>query len=46
MGKLKLLCGVMTLLALGMGLPTAPAQDTLKVAADQRGNWDTTIAEK
>jgi hypothetical protein len=29
-----------------MGLPTAQAQDTLKFAADQRGNWDTTIVEK
>ncbi len=46
MVKLKLFCGAMTLLALGMGLPTAQAQDTHKVAAGQRGNWDTTIAEK
>jgi hypothetical protein len=46
MGKLKLSCGAMTLLALGMGLATTQAQDTLKVAAGQRGNWDTTIAEK
>jgi NitT/TauT family transport system substrate-binding protein len=45
MGKLKLFCGAMTLLALGISLPTAQAQDTLKIAAGQRGNWDTTIAE-
>jgi hypothetical protein len=36
----------MTLLALGMGLPRAQAQGTLKVAAGQRGNWDTAIAKK
>jgi NitT/TauT family transport system substrate-binding protein len=34
----------LTALALASPLPTQ-AQDTLKVAAGQRGNWDTTIAE-
>ncbi len=37
--------GVLAALALGLGVQTASAQDTLKVAAGQRGNWDTTIAE-
>jgi NitT/TauT family transport system substrate-binding protein len=32
-------------LAVGMTLQGAHAQDKLKVAAGQRGNWDTTIAE-
>ena len=31
--------------ALGAVLQTAHAQDALKLAAGQRGNWDTTIAE-
>ena len=31
--------------ALGMALHSAQAQDTLKIAAGQRGNWDTTVAE-
>jgi NitT/TauT family transport system substrate-binding protein len=31
--------------AFGAALQTAQAQDTLKVAAGQRGNWDTSIAE-
>ncbi len=45
MSKLRLFCGAMTLLALSTSSPMAQAQDTLKVAAGQRGNWDTTIAE-
>ena len=32
-------------LAIGIAAEAAIAQDTLKVAAGQRGNWDTTIAE-
>ena len=32
-------------LALGLAVQTAHAQDTLKVAAGQRGNWDTSISE-
>jgi NitT/TauT family transport system substrate-binding protein len=31
--------------AIGIALQSAQAQDKLKVAAGQRGNWDTTIAE-
>ena len=31
--------------ALGAAFQTAQAQDTLKIAAGQRGNWDTTVAE-
>ncbi|MDQ2942352.1 MAG: ABC transporter substrate-binding protein, partial [Candidatus Dormibacteraeota bacterium] len=45
MSKLRLFCGAMTLWALSTSSPMAQAQDTLKVAAGQRGNWDTTIAE-
>src|SRR5438874_79081 len=43
--------GTMNLLAAFVGcvlaamIQTAQAQDTLKIAAGQRGNWDTTIAE-
>src|SRR5256714_515124 len=43
--NLKLFCAALTLLALGSVLPTAHAQDKLKIAAGQRGNWDTSIAE-
>jgi NitT/TauT family transport system substrate-binding protein len=39
------LCGAFAALVLCAALPVAHAQDTLKVAAGQRGNWDTTIAE-
>ena len=45
MSKLKLFCGAAAMLALAGPLQTAQAQDTLKVAAGQRGNWDTAIAE-
>ena len=45
MSKLKLFCGTVALLAFGTSSPMVQAQDTLKVAAGQRGNWDTTIAE-
>ncbi len=33
------------LLALGTGWQAAQAQDTLKIAAGQRGNWDTSVSE-
>jgi len=36
---------VFATLVLCTAFPIAHAQDTLKVAAGQRGNWDTTIAE-
>jgi NitT/TauT family transport system substrate-binding protein len=39
------LCGAFATLILCAALPVAHAQDTLKVAAGQRGNWDTTIGE-
>ncbi len=45
MGKLRLFCGAVVLLALGTALPMAQAQDTLKIAVGQRGNWDTSVAE-
>ena len=45
MSKLKLFCGTVAFLAFGTSSPMVQAQDTLKVAAGQRGNWDTTIAE-
>jgi NitT/TauT family transport system substrate-binding protein len=45
MGKLRLFCGAAALLALAVASPASRAQDMLKVAAGQRGNWDTTIAE-
>lgn len=32
-------------LAVGAGAPDARAQDTLKLAVGQRGNWDTSVAE-
>jgi NitT/TauT family transport system substrate-binding protein len=39
LGALVLAC------ALALGAGAVHAQDTLKVAAGQRGNWDTTVAE-
>jgi NitT/TauT family transport system substrate-binding protein len=36
---------VLAALAVNVGIQPATAQDLLKVAAGQRGNWDTTIAE-
>jgi NitT/TauT family transport system substrate-binding protein len=45
MTKFRQLCGAFATLVLCAALPIAHAQDTLKVAAGQRGNWDTTIAE-
>jgi len=44
MGKLSRLCGI-ALLVFGTASQSLQAQDTLKVAAGQRGNWDTTVAE-
>ena len=37
--------GVLAALVFSLAVPPANAQDTLKVAAGQRGNWDTTISE-
>src|SRR5436190_22467617 len=45
MEKFKAVSGALAALALGFVLQTAHAQDALKIAAGQRGNWDTSIAE-
>src|SRR5436190_14301422 len=45
MSRFMLFPAALMALALGALLPTAHAQDALKLAAGQRGNWDTTIAE-
>jgi NitT/TauT family transport system substrate-binding protein len=45
MSRRILLTAALIAFALGTAAPPAFAQDTLKVAAGQRGNWDTTIAE-
>ena len=45
MSKSRILGGALLALAIGMPVPFAHAQDALKIAAGQRGNWDTTIAE-
>jgi NitT/TauT family transport system substrate-binding protein len=37
--------GVLAVLALGVAPGAAHAEDALKIAAGQRGNWDTTISE-
>jgi NitT/TauT family transport system substrate-binding protein len=39
------LCVALAAVAFAAALPVAHADDTLKIAAGQRGNWDTTIAE-
>ncbi len=44
MSKFKLARIISAALSIGIAVPAA-AQDTLKIAAGQRGNWDTTIAE-
>ncbi len=38
-------CVVIAALLAALAMPAARAEDTLRVAAGQRGNWDTTIAE-
>jgi NitT/TauT family transport system substrate-binding protein len=45
MNKIKLFLVALTGCGLGVALQAAQAQDTLKIAAGQRGNWDTTVAE-
>jgi NitT/TauT family transport system substrate-binding protein len=45
MSKLEKFCGALALLWLGVFATIVQAQDTFKVAAGQRGNWDTSIAE-
>jgi NitT/TauT family transport system substrate-binding protein len=45
MSKFRALFCALAVLAACTGWQTARAQDKLKLAAGQRGNWDTTIAE-
>src|SRR2546430_9322141 len=44
MSMFRHLCVIVAAVAFAAALP-ASAEDTLKLAAGQRGNWDTTIAE-
>jgi NitT/TauT family transport system substrate-binding protein len=41
----SVLSRALALLALGLATAAAQAQDTLKLAVGQRGNWDTSVAE-
>ncbi|HZI82567.1 MAG TPA: ABC transporter substrate-binding protein [Casimicrobiaceae bacterium] len=45
MNRPHALLGVLAACALALAFQTARAEDTLKIAAGQRGNWDTTVAE-
>jgi NitT/TauT family transport system substrate-binding protein len=45
MRKTERYCVVIAALLAALAMPAAQAEDTLRVAAGQRGNWDTTIAE-
>jgi NitT/TauT family transport system substrate-binding protein len=45
MSKMMQFGGAVAVLVLGLAFETACAQDTLKIAAGQRGNWDTSISE-
>ena len=45
MNRFRLFWSALAALILSAGVEPASAQDTLKIAAGQRGNWDTTIAE-
>jgi len=45
MGRITAVAGVLFACALGFHVPAALAQDTLKIAAGQRGNWDTSVSE-
>ena len=45
MTRLTMLRGAVVALAAAVACGTAAAQETLKVAAGQRGNWDTTISQ-
>ena len=45
MSGFRMFLGAAAALAIIGSAPPVAAQDTLKVAAGQRGNWDTTIAE-
>jgi NitT/TauT family transport system substrate-binding protein len=45
MSKAGPFCSIAVLFAFAASAPIGHAQDTFKVAAGQRGNWDTSIAE-
>ena len=45
MSKRGRFCNAIAAVLIAMTAPAAQAEDTLRVAAGQRGNWDTTIAE-
>jgi len=45
MSKRGRFCAAIAAVLIAMTAPAAQAEDTLRVAAGQRGNWDTTIAE-
>jgi len=45
MSKRGRFCTAIAAVLIAMTAPAAQAEDTLRVAAGQRGNWDTTIAE-
>lgn len=45
MSKAGIWCAAVAALVMASSPGTARAEDTLRVAAGQRGNWDTTIAE-
>jgi NitT/TauT family transport system substrate-binding protein len=45
MSKRGRFCYAIAALLIATTIPAAQAEDTLRVAAGQRGNWDTTIAE-
>jgi NitT/TauT family transport system substrate-binding protein len=45
MVKVSQVCAALVAFAFGTMAAAAHAQDTLKIAAGQRGNWDTTVAE-
>ena len=45
MSRMTMLRGAVAALAAALACGAAAAQETLKVAAGQRGNWDTTISE-
>ena len=43
--KHRMFCNAVAALLMALTVPMAHADETLRVAAGQRGNWDTTIAE-
>jgi NitT/TauT family transport system substrate-binding protein len=45
MSRAGIYCAAIATLVIALTMPAAQAEDTLRVAAGQRGNWDTTIAE-